>query len=151
GTAASAATSSPPAARPGPPAPAEPNARSCSFGRPGPRWHPAACSIRPGPAPGEGQNLYSPRAAGAAILGIVGRGYGQYCPIAKGAEILAERWTPLVVRNINAGAHSFSDIHRGCPQMSRTILVQRLRALERAQVIERTAAPGGRGFRYHLT
>ena len=52
---------------------------------------------------------------------------------------------------MNGASGSFSDIHRGCPQMSRTILVQRLRALERAQVIERTAAPGGRGFRYHLT
>ena len=73
----------------------------------------------------------------------MGRGYGEYCPIAKAAEILAERWTPLIVRNIYLRSHSFSDIHRGCPRMSSTLLAQRLRALERAQVIERVAAPAG--------
>jgi DNA-binding HxlR family transcriptional regulator len=87
----------------------------------------------------------------AAILENVGRGYGQYCPIAKAAEILAERWTPLIVRNIYLRSHSFSDIHRGCPRMSKTLLAQRLRTLERAQVIERVAAPAGRGSRYYLT
>jgi DNA-binding HxlR family transcriptional regulator len=81
----------------------------------------------------------------------VGRGYGEYCPIAKAAEILAERWTPLIVRNIYLRSHSFSDIHRGCPRMSSTLLAQRLRALERAQVIERVAAPAGPGSRYYLT
>jgi DNA-binding HxlR family transcriptional regulator len=78
-------------------------------------------------------------------------GYGQYCPIAKAAEILAERWTPLIVRVLYLRAHSFSDIHRGCPRMSKTLLAQRLRMLERAQVIERAAAPVGRGSRYYLT
>jgi DNA-binding HxlR family transcriptional regulator len=79
------------------------------------------------------------------------RGYGEYCPIAKASEILAERWTPLIVRNIHLRAHSFSDINRGCPRMSSTLLAQRLRALERAQVIERVAAPTGHGSRYYLT
>jgi DNA-binding HxlR family transcriptional regulator len=77
--------------------------------------------------------------------------YGQYCPIAKAAEILAERWTPLIIRNIHLRAHSFGDIHQGCPRMSTTLLGQRLRALERAQVIERRTPPVGRGWRYHLT
>lgn len=79
------------------------------------------------------------------------RGYAEYCPIAKAAEILAERWTPLIIRNIYLRAHSFSEIQRGCPRMSSTLLVQRLRVLERAQVVERVAAPGGRGSRYYLT
>jgi DNA-binding HxlR family transcriptional regulator len=87
----------------------------------------------------------------AVILEGVRRGYGDYCPTARAAEILAERWTPLVVRNIFVGAHSFSDIHRGCPRMSTTLLADRLRALERAQVIDRVAAPSGRGSRYYLT
>jgi DNA-binding HxlR family transcriptional regulator len=87
----------------------------------------------------------------AAILVNVRTGYGQYCPIAKAAEILAERWTPLIVRNIYLRAHSFSDIKRGCPRMSTTLLAQRLRALERAQVVERVAAPTGHGSRYYLT
>jgi DNA-binding HxlR family transcriptional regulator len=81
----------------------------------------------------------------------MGRGYGEYCPIAKAAEILAERWTPLIIRNIYLRSHSFSDIHRGCPRMSSTLLAHRLRALERAQVIERVMAPAGRGSRYYLT
>jgi DNA-binding HxlR family transcriptional regulator len=87
----------------------------------------------------------------AAILVTVARGYGEYCPIAKAAEIVAERWTPLIIRNIYLRSHSFSDIHQGCPRMSTTLLAQRLRALERAQVIERVAAPAGRGSRYYLT
>ncbi len=49
-------------------------------------------------------------------------GYGQYCPIARGAEIFAERWTPLIVRNLHLGARTFSDIHQGVPRMSRTLL-----------------------------
>lgn len=81
----------------------------------------------------------------------MGRGYGEYCPIAKAAEILAERWTPLIIRNIYLRSHSFSDIHRGCPRMSTTLLARRLRTLERAQIIERVPAPAGRGSRYYLT
>ena len=38
------------------------------------------------------------------------KGYGQYCPIAKGAEIFAERWTPLIIRNLHVGAHTFGEI-----------------------------------------
>jgi len=62
------------------------------------------------------------------------RGYAEYCPIAKAAEILAERWTPLIIRNIYLRSHSFNDIHQGCPRMSSPLLAHRLRALERAQV-----------------
>lgn len=87
----------------------------------------------------------------ATILEKVGRGYGEYCPIAKASEILAERWTPLIVRNIHLRSHSFSEIHRGIPRMSSTLLAQRLRALERARVIERVPAPTGHGSRYYLT
>jgi DNA-binding HxlR family transcriptional regulator len=79
------------------------------------------------------------------------RGYQQYCPIAKGAEILAERWTPLIVRNLHLGCDTFSELHRGCPRMSGTLLAQRLRSLERDGVVVRTANPNGRGHRYHLT
>ncbi len=81
----------------------------------------------------------------------VGRGYGEYCPIAKASEVLGERWTPLILRNIHLRCHSFSEIHRGCPRMSSTLLTQRLRSLERDGVIERVAAPAGRGSRYYLT
>lgn len=79
------------------------------------------------------------------------RGYGQYCPIAKGAEVFAERWTPLIVRNLHVGAHTFSEIAAGCPRISTTLLGQRLRALERAGVVERRPNPSGSGSRYYLT
>ena len=79
------------------------------------------------------------------------KGYGQYCPIAKGAEIFAERWTPLIVRNIHVGAHTFSEIAAGCPRISTTLLTHRLQSLERAGVVERRQPAGGRGHLYYLT
>src|SRR5215211_7515971 len=77
------------------------------------------------------------------------RTYGQYCPIAKGAEIFAERWTPLLVRNLLVGCDSFGAILEGAPGMPRSLLSQRLRALEKDGVIERRSA--GRRVTYHLT
>jgi DNA-binding HxlR family transcriptional regulator len=41
------------------------------------------------------------------------RGYGDYCPIAKGAEVLATRWTPIIVRNLRLGARTFNEIRGG--------------------------------------
>lgn len=79
------------------------------------------------------------------------RGYHQYCPLAKGAEIFAERWTPLVVRELLHGATRFSEIERGVPLMSKTLLSQRLRTLERAGIVERRPSRNGRGSEYHLT
>jgi len=77
--------------------------------------------------------------------------YGQYCPIAKGAEILAERWTPLIIRDIMLGAHRFNDIERGLPGISRSLLAARLRQLARAGVIEQRPALRGGHSEYHLT
>jgi DNA-binding HxlR family transcriptional regulator len=79
------------------------------------------------------------------------KGYGQYCPIAKGAEVLAERWTPLVVRNLYLGAETFSEILEGVPRMSRTLLAERLRALQRQGVVTRPPGGSARGGRYQLT
>jgi DNA-binding HxlR family transcriptional regulator len=45
-------------------------------------------------------------------------GYGQYCPLAKGAEVFAERWTPLILRELLRGSTTFNDLHRGGPRMS---------------------------------
>jgi len=55
--------------------------------------------------------------------------YAEYCPIAAGAECLADRWTLLILREMMVGAHRFNDIHRGIPRISRTLLSQRLRTL----------------------
>jgi DNA-binding HxlR family transcriptional regulator len=77
------------------------------------------------------------------------KSYGQYCPIAMGAEIFAERWTPIVVRNLLTGCDSFGAILAGAPGMPRSLLSQRLRLLERKGIVERRSA--GRRVSYHLT
>jgi DNA-binding HxlR family transcriptional regulator len=77
--------------------------------------------------------------------------YGQFCPIAKAAQILAERWTPLVLRELICGSSRFNDLRRGVPLMSSSLLSQRLRFLEREGVVARRPARSGRGFEYHLT
>ncbi|HEY0242044.1 MAG TPA: helix-turn-helix domain-containing protein, partial [Gemmatimonadaceae bacterium] len=82
--------------------------------------------------------------------GVV-RTYGQYCPIARGAEIFAERWTPLIIRNLHLGCASFSDILEGAPRLSRTMLSQRLKQLERLGVVESERKSDGRGNHYKLT
>ena len=79
------------------------------------------------------------------------RDYGQYCPVALGSEVLADRWTPLILREMVLGSTRFNDIERGLPGISRSLLVQRLRHLERKEVLERRPAAGGRGSEYHLT
>lgn len=77
--------------------------------------------------------------------------YHQYCPVARASEILAERWTPLIVRNLMFGADTFTAIARGVPTMSRSMLVKRLDELQRAGVIESHAKDDGRGHTYRLT
>jgi DNA-binding HxlR family transcriptional regulator len=79
------------------------------------------------------------------------RTYGQYCPIARGAEIFAERWTPLIVRNLYLGCGSFSEILEGAPGLSNTLLSQRLKQLERLGIVKSAPKPHGRGNHYELT
>jgi len=79
------------------------------------------------------------------------RTYGQYCPIARAAEILAERWTPIILRNMLLGATTFGEIAEGAPGISRTLLAYRLKDLEAADVIEVVRDPTGRRPRYALT
>jgi len=79
------------------------------------------------------------------------RGYGQFCPVAKAAEIFAERWTPLVLRELVCGSHRFNDLHRGVPLMSRSLLAQRLRRLEAAGIVERRPGGEGQSSDYYLT
>jgi DNA-binding HxlR family transcriptional regulator len=79
------------------------------------------------------------------------RTYGQYCPIARAAEVFAERWTPLIVRNIHAGCGTYGEILAGAPGLSHTLLTQRLRHLTKVGIITSTPKAGGRGVRYTLT
>lgn len=78
------------------------------------------------------------------------RGYGQYCPVAKGAEIVGDRWTLLILRELLLGATRFGEIEQGLPSISRSLLTERLRSLERAGVIERRAR-GRRLTEYQLS
>ena len=77
------------------------------------------------------------------------KGYGQYCPVAKAAEVFAERWTPLILRELLLGSSHFSDLHRGVPLMSRSLLSLRLKQLEEIGVVERRQ--GRVGSEYYLT
>ncbi len=77
-------------------------------------------------------------------------GYGQYCPIARGAEVFATRWTPLILRNMLMGARTFTEIRDGVPGISKTLLAERLRVLEHYGVVERVPI-GERRNAYELT
>jgi DNA-binding HxlR family transcriptional regulator len=79
------------------------------------------------------------------------RGYAQYCPVAKATEILGDRWTLLIMREMLGGASGFNELQRGLPGISRSVLTDRMRALERAEVIERRTGPTGRTLDYGLT
>lgn len=78
-------------------------------------------------------------------------GYGQFCPVARASEIFAERWTPLILREIVAGRHHFSEILKGLHRISPSMLGHRLRSLERAGVLRTGPNPTGRGSTYYLT
>lgn len=79
------------------------------------------------------------------------RSYAQFCPVAKAAELLCERWTPLIIRDMAWGAKRFSELKRGVPLMSPTLLSRRLKQLQAEGIVERRPAPNGRTFTYHLT
>jgi len=79
----------------------------------------------------------------------VGSSYHQFCPVAKAMELLDERWTMLVVRELVSGSERFNDLRRGVPRMSPSLLSKRLQELVRAGVVERKA--DGADVRYALT
>lgn len=78
------------------------------------------------------------------------KSYGQFCPFALTSEIIGERWTPLVLRELILGRTRFNDIHRGLPRMSPTLLVRRLATLEAAGLITRRRTAPNR-VEYELT
>src|SRR5215813_5768044 len=64
-------------------------------------------------------------------------GYGQYCPVARALDVLGERWSLLIVRDMLVGTSHFNDLARGLPGLSRSLLAKRLRQFERAGLVER--------------
>jgi DNA-binding HxlR family transcriptional regulator len=79
------------------------------------------------------------------------RSYAQYCPVAKASEVLGDRWTLLIVREMLGGVSGFNQLQRGLPGISRSVLSDRMRRLERAEVVERRTGPKGRTLDYRLT
>ena len=79
----------------------------------------------------------------------MGSSYHQFCPVAKAMELLDERWTLLIVRELVAGSERFNDLRRGVPRMSPTLLSKRLGQLVRAGVVDRR--DDGGEVRYVLT
>jgi len=65
------------------------------------------------------------------------QGYGQYCPISRALDVLGERWTMIIIRDLLVGTTRFNDLARGMPGLSRTLLSKRLRQLEQAELVER--------------
>jgi DNA-binding HxlR family transcriptional regulator len=70
-------------------------------------------------------------------MGKHGSGYGQYCPISRALDVLGERWSLLILRDILVGTTRFNDLARGLPRLSRSLLTKRLRQFERAGLVER--------------
>lgn len=77
--------------------------------------------------------------------------YGSFCPVAKAAEVITGRWTPLILYELMRGSERFSDIQNGVPLMARSLLARRLREMEQDGLILRIRAEGQRGHIYRLT
>ena len=74
--------------------------------------------------------------------------YGQFCPIAKATEILGERWTILILRELLMGGRRFSELQRGLGDISPALLTGRLRSLEEQGLLTRRRISGQRGYEY---
>ena len=77
------------------------------------------------------------------------KGYGQFCPVAKATEVLGEKWTPLIIRELLSDDQSFNTLRKGVPLMSPSLLSSRLKSLEAAGVIDRLKTD--KGVMYSLT
>ncbi|MCK4834513.1 MAG: transcriptional regulator, partial [Gammaproteobacteria bacterium] len=77
--------------------------------------------------------------------------YGQFCPIAKATEVLGEKWTILIIREILMGSTRFNVLQRGLSLISPTMLSKRLDSLERHGLILKRKIPGQKGFEYYPT
>ncbi len=77
------------------------------------------------------------------------RSYGSFCPVAQGSEVVAQRWVPLILRELRVGYHRFNEIRHALPLISPSVLAQRLKALEEDALIQRRS--DGDGVAYHLT
>lgn len=79
------------------------------------------------------------------------KSYAQYCPVARASEVLAQRWTPIIVRNLLNGPASYSMLADQAPGIPRSLLTSRLRELQATDLVEKTPNPRGAGNVYRLT
>ncbi len=77
--------------------------------------------------------------------------YGQFCPVAKATEIVGEKWTMLILRELLLGTYRFNDFQRSLSRISPTILTKRLKHLEERGIIVRKQLSGQKGYEYRLT
>ena len=77
--------------------------------------------------------------------------YGQFCPVAKATELIGERWTILIIRELVLGTHRFSDFQRALSRISPSLLTKRLNDLEKAGIVIKKAQHGRKGYEYFLT
>jgi DNA-binding HxlR family transcriptional regulator len=77
------------------------------------------------------------------------RSYGSFCPVAQASEVVAQRWVPLILREIMVGYHRFNELRGALPLISPSVLSQRLKTLEEDGVIQRRSDAGG--VTYQLT
>ncbi len=79
------------------------------------------------------------------------KGYGQFCPVAKATELIGEKWTLLILRELLLGTTRFNDFQRAMSRMSPTLLAKRLRQLEQSGIVIRKKLSGRTGYEYRLT
>src|SRR3954465_12988007 len=77
--------------------------------------------------------------------------YGQFCPVAKATEILGERWTFLIIRELLMGGRRFTELQRGLGDISPALLTARLKAFERDGLVARRKGSGQRTYEYYPT
>ncbi len=77
--------------------------------------------------------------------------YGQFCPVAKATEIVGEKWTLLILRELLMGTHRFNDFQRSMSRISPTVLTKRLKQLEDKGIVTRKRISGQKGHEYRLT
>src|SRR5258708_14247708 len=88
----------------------------------------------------------------ASVTGVTQRSYGQFCAAAKALDVVGERWTLLVVRELLLGPRRFTDLLAALPGLGTSLLTSRLKHLEAAGVIRREQLPPPAGSRvYQIT
>lgn len=78
-------------------------------------------------------------------------GYGQFCPVSKATEIIGEKWTLLILRELLLGTTRFNDFQRALSRISPTLLTKRLKHLEQKGILIRRKLSGQKGYEYRLT